>query len=45
MALLHIPLDQIKETHLNGLITGESAESRTIEFKRETYGGNDAAHR
>ena len=38
MALLHVPLDQINEERLNALITAEAAESRTIEYKRTTYG-------
>lgn len=38
MALLHISLDQIDEARLNALIAAEAAESRTIEYKRTTYG-------
>jgi len=44
MALIHIPLLQIKEHDLNGLIQARVAESRDIEFKRETYGASDADH-
>lgn len=42
MALLHIG-DQIKESHLQRLIEAGVAESREIEYKRETYGTNDDA--
>src|ERR1700722_3462663 len=38
MALLHIPLDQIDEARLHALITSESVESRTIEYKCTIYG-------
>jgi predicted HTH transcriptional regulator len=38
MSLLHIPLLQINEAHLNALITSGAAESRTIDYKRATYG-------
>ena len=41
MALLHIPLEQIDETHLKRLIGGGVAESRDIEYKRESYGDSD----
>lgn len=43
MALLHIPLDNIKEGHLRALIGNGARESLYIEYKRETYGDNDAA--
>jgi hypothetical protein len=42
MALLHIPLDQIDESRLQALITGGAAESRTIDYKRTTYGNADS---
>jgi Putative DNA-binding domain len=42
MALLHIPLDQIDEARLEALITSGAAESRTIDYKRTTYGGTHA---
>ncbi len=43
MALMHIPLERIEQNHLQALIDAQAAESRNIEYKRETYGGNDAA--
>jgi hypothetical protein len=42
MALLHIPLDQIDEKHLRALITAGAAESRSIDYKRTTYGDRHA---
>lgn len=45
MALTHIPLDTITEDHLSRLIATGAAESHHIEYKRETYGGNDDARR
>jgi hypothetical protein len=42
MALLHIPLHQIDEARLQGLITAGAAESRTIDYKRASYGARDA---
>jgi predicted HTH transcriptional regulator len=42
MALLHIPLDQIDESRLQGLIDAKAAESRSIEYKRATYGAGQA---
>jgi hypothetical protein len=42
MALLHIPLDQIDEARLQGLIAAGAAESRTIEYKRTIYGSAPA---
>jgi hypothetical protein len=41
MALLHIPLTQITAAHLQALKDTGAAESRTIDYKRETYGPND----
>jgi hypothetical protein len=38
MALLHIPLTQIDEARLQALILAGAAESRTIDYKRTTYG-------
>jgi hypothetical protein len=38
MALLHIPLNQIDEGRLQALITSGAVESRTIDYKRTTYG-------
>jgi len=42
MALLHIPLDQVDEARLLALIAAGAAESRTIEYKRTTYGSAHA---
>jgi hypothetical protein len=42
MALLHIPLEQIDEARLQGLIAAGAAESRTIEYKRTIYGSAHA---
>ena len=44
MALLHIPLDQIDEDRLQALIDAGAAESRSIEYKRLTYGLAHADH-
>jgi len=41
MALTHLPLEQINESHLQALMTADTAESLYIEYKRQTYGGND----
>jgi hypothetical protein len=38
MALLHIPLNHIDEGRLQGLITSGAVESRTIDYKRTSYG-------
>lgn len=43
MALLHIGFDQINEGHLQHLIAIGAAESREIDYKRQTYGKNDEA--
>jgi hypothetical protein len=45
VALLHVPLDQITETHLASLIDAKAPETLYIDYKREIYGGNDAARR
>ncbi len=42
MALLHIPLIQIEEKHLAALIAAGAAESRSIDYKRTTYGNAHA---
>lgn len=42
MALLHVPLNTIDEARLQALINAEAAESRSIEYKRTTYGGGHA---
>ena len=42
MALLHIPFESISERHIDELIKGQVAESRDVEYKRETYGNSDA---
>jgi hypothetical protein len=44
MALLHIPLDQIDEAALQALIDGRTSESRSIEYKRTSYGASNADH-
>jgi hypothetical protein len=44
MALKHIPLDQIDQSHLQRLIDGEASETRDIEYKKETYGATDKDH-
>jgi hypothetical protein len=38
MSLLHLPLLQIDESRLLALINSGAAESRTIDYKRSTYG-------
>lgn len=44
MALMHIPLEQIDQTQLQSLVLdSKAAEALTIEYKRDTYGSNDAA--
>jgi len=44
MALMHVPLERIDQSHLQGLlIDSKAAEALTIEYKRDTYGGNDDA--
>jgi hypothetical protein len=42
MALLHILLNQIDEARLQELITAGATESRTIDYKRTTYGNAHA---
>lgn len=42
MALLSVPLDQIDEARLLALIAAGAAESRTIDYKRESYGNAHA---
>jgi len=44
MALLDIPLDKITEADLQRLITAGAAESLYIEYKQQTYGGDDKEH-
>lgn len=41
MALTHILLQAMSEADLRSLIEGAAAESLTIEYKRDTYGGDD----
>ena len=45
MALLHLPLDKITEQNLRELIETGARESLYIDYKRETYGGNEAARK
>jgi hypothetical protein len=40
MALLHIPLPQVDEAALQTLIRARVSESRSIDYKRETYGNS-----
>lgn len=41
MTLNHVPLTELTEDHLQRLIAAQAAESLRMEYKRETYGGND----
>jgi hypothetical protein len=41
VTLRHLALDQITESELQKLIDGKTAETRDIEYKRETYGNAD----
>jgi Putative DNA-binding domain len=44
VALMHIPLERIDQSHLQALLLdGKAAEALTIEYKRDTYGANDTA--
>lgn len=43
VTLVSTPLAQIAEQHLQALIADEVREGRRIDYKRETYGGNDDA--
>jgi predicted HTH transcriptional regulator len=43
MTLMHLPLEQVQQHHLQSLIDAQAPETQTIEYKRETYGGNDDA--
>ena len=45
MALLHLPLDKITEQNLRELIETGARESLYIDYKRKTYGGNEAARK
>jgi len=45
MPLSHIPLENLTEQHLQGLVTGFVPEGRRIEYKRELPGNNDEAKR
>lgn len=44
MILQHLPLEQINEAQLQGLIEGQASEARDIEYKRDIYGGADKDH-
>jgi hypothetical protein len=44
MALLHIPFEGIDENQLIRLIDAKSAETRDIEYKRDTYGHSEKDH-
>ncbi len=41
MTLMHIPLEEIQESHLRELIDAGVVESLHIDYKRDTYGTND----
>jgi len=43
--MLHLPIETITEAQLGDLIQAKAAESLHIEYKRQTYGGGDGAHR
>src|SRR6267142_1936011 len=45
MTLMHIRLADITEDDLGRLIDAQAAESLHVEYKRETYPGNDEGHR
>jgi Putative DNA-binding domain len=45
MALTYVHLTDIREDHLQQLIAAQAAESLHIEYKRETYAGNDDQRR
>jgi hypothetical protein len=45
MALTDIPLDEIQEERLLRLIATQAAESLYIDYKSDTYGGNDDQRR
>jgi hypothetical protein len=45
MALDNIPLQDIQEKHLLRLISAQAAESLHVDYKLETYGGNDDQRR
>ena len=45
MALAHIPLSQLTESHIQRLVTDQTAESLHVEYKREMYGTNDDQRR
>jgi len=40
---MHLPVDQVRQHHLQSSIDAKAAETVAIEYKRETYGGNDDA--
>jgi hypothetical protein len=41
MSLIYIPLEEISKDHLDQLIDAKTAESKYIEYKRQTYGTKD----
>lgn len=45
MPLTHVNLADIREDHLRRLIAAQAAESLHVEYKRETYAGNDDQRR
>lgn len=44
MALRHLALEQIDQNQLQRLIDGKAAETRDIEYKRDSYGNADRDH-
>ena len=44
MTLKHLTIDQIDQIQLQRLIDGKAAETRDIEYKRDTYGSADKDH-
>jgi hypothetical protein len=45
VALTHVHFGDIREEHLQRLIAAQAAESLHVEYKRETYAGNDDQRR
>ena len=43
MALTHIPIENIDQSHLQALVDTGAAESQYLDYKRETFGSNDDA--
>lgn len=43
MSLKDIPIESIDQDHLQNLIDSEAPEAQSIDYKKQTYGSNDAA--